>query len=118
MIAVGVVERARDLVVRVAAVRYGEVTARFAVPVAAFHRSAGAGPAAVHVELVLVRVVFVRCVEVAVVEVVHVPTVRHRPVAAVGSVLVAVAIVLPAGHGRAVILACRASRRQVVTMET
>jgi hypothetical protein len=94
------------------------VATAVAVPIRAFHGRAGAGPAAVHVELVLVRVVFVRCVEVAVVEVVHVPTVRHRPVAAVGSVLVAVAIVLPAGHGRAVILACRASRRQVVTMET
>jgi zinc transport system substrate-binding protein len=95
---VRVVERARDLVVDVVPVGNRRVPAGGTVGVAALYRRAGFGTAAVHVEAVLVGVVFVRRVEVAVVQVVHMVFVRHRPVAAVGSVYVPVALVFPAGH--------------------
>ena len=98
VVPVRVVERALDLVVRVTAVRDRVVTARCAVPVAAFHGRAGGGPLPVHVELVLVCVLLVRRVKVSVMQVVRVIPVRNGLVSAVVSVDVPVALVLPAGH--------------------
>ena len=98
MVAVRVVERARDLVVDVAAVRNGGVAAGRAMALFALDRGADARPDAVDLEAVLVGVGLVRCVEVTVVQVVGVVAVPDRPVAATGSVNVVVAVVFTAGH--------------------
>ncbi len=98
MAVVRVVERPRDLVVDVAAVRNGGVAAPVTVAVSAFDRSADAGPDAVDLEAVLVGVGLVRRMKVAVVQVVGMVAVADRPVAAAGAVHVVVSVVLATGH--------------------
>jgi hypothetical protein len=95
---VGVVERARDVVVLVIAVRDSFVAAGSPVLFAALDGRARVRPFPVHFEAVLVEMVPVRRVQVAVVEIVRMVAVAHGLVAAARTVLVSVILVLAAGH--------------------
>jgi hypothetical protein len=109
---VRVVERTRDVVVHVVAVRDALVPAGSPVRLPALDGCAGARPRAIHFEPVLVEVAGVGRVKVSVVEVVRVVAVAHGLVAAARPVLVSVAVVLAAGHGVPPSTSSRAGRRR------
>lgn len=88
MVAVDVVERSVHEVVEVVAVRHPRVAAAGVVPNRAFDRSAGRGPAPVHLEDVLGDARVRRRVEMPVVEIIGVIAMTYGLVTAARPVLV------------------------------
>ena len=95
---VRVMERARDIVVQVIAVRNSFVLAAFAMLFAALDGGANARPFPVHLEAVCVEMVFVGRVQVTVMKVIRVVAGPHGLVAAAWPVLVSVTLMFAAGH--------------------